>query len=150
LNIHAGFRIQLLADIVKIENELLFMNQEIERLPAKIRFDQAHEGERLLKLNYEKKRFLDCIKVFTYNIEKKMCEILLKHYEGKKEILSVLSMIVRRGGYIRLEDGRLKVQLRRFVNREIDYAARHLCEDLNKMEPITLDKFRSPIHYGVQ
>jgi len=31
----------------------------------------------------------------------------------------------------------------------IDYAARHLCEDLNKMRPFTLDKFHFPVHYEV-
>jgi len=142
--------IKLLADIVSIDNEILFLDQEVDKLPAKIRFDQAHAGERLLKLNYEKKRFLDCIKIFNYNIEKKMCEILLNYYDVKKEVLPVLSMIVKRGGYIKLEGGKLRVELRRFRNSEIDYAARHLCEDLNMMKPFSLDKYRLPIHYAVQ
>jgi len=142
--------IKLLADIVSIDNKILLLEQEIDKLPAKIRFDEAHDGERLLKLNYEKKRFLDCIKVFTYNIEKKMCEILLNYYDVKKEVLPALSMIVQRGGYIKLEGEKLIVQLRRFRNPAIDYAARHLCEDLNNMKPFTLDKYRLPIHYEVQ
>ena len=103
----------------------------------------------MLILNYEKKRFLDCIKVFTYNSEKKMCEILLNYYDVKKEILPALSMIVKRGGYIKLEGGRLRVQLKGFKNREIDYAARHLCEDLNIMKPLTLDKYQFLIQYEV-
>ena len=44
------------------------MNLEIDKLPEKIRFDEAHSGKKLVQLNYEKKRFLDCIKVFVYNI----------------------------------------------------------------------------------
>ncbi len=79
-----------------------------------------------------------------------MCEILLNYYDVKKEILPVLLMIVKRGGYIKLEEGKLRVELRRFRNQTIDYAARHLCEDLNMMEPFTLDKYRLPIHYAVQ
>jgi len=143
-------QIQLFADIAKIDNEILFINHEIEKTPVKIRFDQAHGGERLLQLNYEKKRFLDCIKVFAYNIEKKMCEFLSNYYDAKKELLPTLSMIVGRGGHIKLEMGQLKVQLKRFINPEIEYAARHICEDLNRMNPVTPDKFRFPIHYEVQ
>jgi len=142
-------KIQLLADIVGIDNEILLINQEIDKTPAKIRFDQANDGERLLKLNYEKKRFLDCIKIFVYNMEKKMCDLLVNYYDIKKELLSALSMIVDRGGHIKLERGQLRVQLRRFMNSEIDYAARHICEDLNRMNPVTLDKHRLPIHYEV-
>ena len=58
-------------------------------------------------------------------------------------------MIIKRGGDVKLEDGRLTVRLGRFMNPEIDYAARHLCEDLNQMKPFSLDKFRLPIRYEV-
>ena len=54
-------------------------------------------------------------------------------------------MIVKRGGYVKLEGGQIRVQLRRFKKPEIDYAARGLCEDLNRMDPMKLDKFRLPI-----
>ena len=50
-------------------------------------------GRRLQKLNYEKKRFLDCIKVYAYNAQKQMCELLLAHYQKPNEILPALSLI---------------------------------------------------------
>lgn len=138
-----------LADIEKICSQITLLNQKIDELPEKIRFDEAHDGKKLVDLNYERKRFLDCIKIFSYNIKNKMCQMLLNHYDKKKELLPALSKIVNRSGYIRLEGGKLQVRLRRFKNAEIDYAARHLCDDLNKMRPVTLDKFRFPIHYEV-
>jgi len=142
-------KIQLLADIAKADNEILLLKQQIDKKPTKLRFDQVNDGEKLLKLNYEKKRFLDCIKVFVYNMEKKMCEQLLNYYDKQKELLPALSMIVGRGGHVKLEAGQLKVKLRRFINSEIDYAARHICEDLNRMNPVTLDKHRLPMRYEV-
>lgn len=83
-------------------------------------------------------------------MQQHMCKILLNYYDKKKEIMPALAMIVNRGGYIKLEDGILKVRLRRFKNQEIDYAARRLCEELNAMAPRTLDKFQLSIHYEVQ
>jgi len=142
-------RILTIADIESIRSQITLLNIEIDRLPPEVRFDEAHSGEKLVELNYEKKRFLDCIKVFTYNIEKKMCELLSNYYDRKKEIWPAVAMIVRRGGYVKLEYGKLTVQLRRFKNSEIDYAARHLCEELNRMNPFTLDKFHLLIHYEV-
>jgi transposase len=142
-------KIQLLADITKADNEILLLNQQIDKTAKKIRFDQVNDGEKLLKLNYEKKRFLDCIKVFVYNMEKKMCGHLLNYYDKQKELLPALAMIVGRGGHVKLEAGQLKVKLRRFINSEIDYAARHICEDLNRMNPVTLDKHRLPMRYEV-
>jgi hypothetical protein len=89
-------------------------------------------------------------KVFVCNLKTEMCRLLLKHYDWQKEVVPARAMIVERAGYVKLEGQQLKVALRRFANREIDYAARHLCEDLNGMQPVTLDKFRFPIHYRVQ
>lgn len=124
------------------------LDLEIDKHPKEIRFDEAH-GEKLVELNYERKRFLDAIKVFTYNIEKQTCKLLLNYYEVKKEIYPALSMIVKRGGFIKLDGRKLKVQLRRFRNSDIDYAARRLCEDLNKMEPQSIDRFHLPMQYEV-
>ena len=137
-------------DITVVESQILLVDQQLDQLPAEIRFDEAHAGERLLKLNHEKKRFLDCIKVFACNLKAEMCRLLLKHYDWRKEVVPALAMIVERTGYVKLEGGQLEVTLRRFTNPEIDYAARHLCEDLNRMQPVTLDKLHLQIRYHVQ
>ncbi len=94
-------------------------------------------------------RFLDCIKVFSYNLQMKMCELLLNHYGKEKEILSALSMILNRGGHVKFQGGVLRVSLGSFKNPKIDYTARCLCEDLNSMNPRTLDAFQHPIHYEI-
>lgn len=141
--------VKTVADIIGIQSEITLINQEIDKIPKEVRYDEAHEGVRLSELDYEKKRFLDCIKVFVYHMEKQMCNILVNYYDKKKELRPVLAMIIRRGAHVKLEQGRLAVKLRRFKNAEIDYAARHFCEELNQMKPYTLDKFHLPIHYEV-
>src|SRR5436853_1543496 len=56
---------EVMDDIAVIEGKILLADDQLEKLPSEIRFDEAHAGEKLLKLNHEKKRFLDCIKVFV-------------------------------------------------------------------------------------
>jgi transposase len=141
---------EVLDDITVVEGQILLADEQLDKLPSEVRFDEAHAGEKLLKLNHEKKRFLDCIKVCVCNLKAEMCRLLLKHYDRHKEVVPALAMIVERTGYVKLEGGRLEVTLRRFTDREIDYAARHLCEDLNRMQPVTSDKFHLPIRYHVQ
>ncbi len=141
--------LQPLENIVRKENEILLLNQELDALPKRLRFDEVHEGRKLMALNFEKKRFLDCIKVFVCNMREEMCRMLLQHYNYPKEVQPALSMIIERAGHVRLEHGTLCVRLRRFANREIDYAARHLCEDLNAMNPVTPDRYQFPLHYEV-
>jgi hypothetical protein len=144
-----GNEVPLRTEIVKRQNEMDSLNRELEGLPAKLPYDQAHRGRQLQKLNYEKKRFLDCLKVYAYNVQSRMCELLLRYYDKPKEILPALSMIVKRGAAVKLQAGRLSVRLNRFRNLEIDYAARGLCEELNKMGPVTPDNFHLPILFEV-
>ncbi len=118
---------EVLDDIAVAQSAILLTDRELDGLPAEVRFDEAHAGEKLLRLNHEKKRFLDCIKVFACNLQAQMCRLLLRHYDWKKEVVPALAMIVERTGYVKLERGQLEVNLRRFSNPEIDYAARHLC-----------------------
>ena len=146
----ARSRANVLANITLTESAILLTDQELDKLSAEIPFDEAHGGEKLLRLNHEKKRFLDGIKLFVCNLRAEMGRMLLKHYDRKKEVWPAVSMIVERGGLVKLEQGRLEVTLRRFKDREIDYAARHLCEELNRMSPVTLDRFQFPIQYQVQ
>jgi len=143
-------RAEVLASITVTESQILLTDQELDKLSPAIPFDEAHGGEKLLRLNHEKKRFLDGIKVFVGNLRAEMGRMLLKHYDRKKEVWPAVSMIVERGGFVKLEEGRLQITLRRFKDREIDYAARHLCEELNRMSPRTLDRYHFPIRYQVQ
>jgi len=140
---------ELCIEMASLQAQVTLLDLEIAKFPKEIRFDEAHDGKQLVELDYEKKRFLDCIKVFTYMMEKKMCSILSKYYDDPKDVYVILSMIVRRSGEIKLEGSRLRVRLKGFKNPEVDFAARRLCEELNQMRPRTLDKHQLPIHYEV-
>ena len=142
-------RIVLLADIAILKSQIELINQEIDKLPKRVRYDFAY-GEKLVRFDYEKKRILDCIKVFSYMMEKKMCEILMEEHIPPKEVWTVLEMIIKRGAEIKLEEGKLKVKIKKFRDEAIEYAAIHLCKRMNEMEPYTLDKYKMPLYYEVE
>ena len=104
---------EVLDDITVVESKFVLMDQQLDKLPSEIRFNEAHAGEKLLKLNHEKKRFLDGIKVFACHMKAEMCRQLLKHYDCRKEIVPALAMIVERAGSLKLEGGRLEPTFRR-------------------------------------
>lgn len=140
---------EIYTEIVSLQAQITLADVEIAKFSKEVPFDQAHDGRQLVQLDYEKKRFLDSIKVFTYRMEKGMCSVLSEYYDDPDDIYVVLSMIVRRGGDIKLEGDRLTVRLKGFKNLEVDFAARRLCQELNQMRPRTLDKYRFPICYEV-
>jgi len=141
---------EVLEELVLSDSKKILIQQEIDKLPQKVRYDEAHNGVKLVKFDYEKKRFLDCIKIFSYTIQKKMCEILSKYYDDPRDIWPTLGMIIRRGADIKLEGNILTIRLKKFTNEVIEYAARHLCEELNGMASTTLDKFAFQLRYEVE
>lgn len=143
-------KIKTLADIQSIRTQMLLIDHKIDELPARVKFEEVHNGERLVEFDYEKKRFLDCIKIFSYTMQKAACKILSKYYDDPKDVWQILGMITRRGADIRLDKNILTVKLKKFTDEVIDYAARHLCEELNEMVPVTLDKFRFQLRYEVE
>lgn len=140
---------ELCTEMDSLHAQITLLDLEIGKCRKEVRFDEAHDGKMLVELDYEKKRFLDCVKVFTYMMEKQMRTILSRYYDDPKDIYSILAMIIRRGGEMKLEGGKLRVRLKGFMNPEVGYAARQLCKDLNQLNPRTLDKFRWPIRYEV-
>ena len=106
-------KLSLLADMAGLESQITLLQQKITEMPAEVRYEEAHNGEKLFVLDYEKKRFLDCIKIFGYHMQKQMIGFLSKYYADPKDIHSVLEMIVQRGAYVRLLNGLL------VVNRKI-------------------------------
>lgn len=143
-------KINTLADIESIRSQMLLIDLEVGNLPEEIKFDEAHDGAKLVEFDYEKKRFLDCIKVFSYTIQKSACEILNKYYGDQKDVWQILGMIAQRGADIKLDGNILTIRLKKFTDELIDYAARHFCDDLNKMEPVSVDKFRFQLRYEVE
>lgn len=141
---------EVLAELVLSDSKKISIQQEIDKLSEKVRYDEAHNGVKLVEFDYEKKRFLDSIKIFSYTIQKKMCEILSKYYDNPKDIWPTLGMIAHRVAEIKLERNILTIKLKKFTDEVIDYAARHLCEELNGMAPVTLDKFHFQLRYEVE
>ena len=47
---------EILDDLAVVESGILLKDKKLDELPSEIRFDEAHAGKKLLKLNYEKKR----------------------------------------------------------------------------------------------
>lgn len=143
-------KLSLLADLTGLESRITLLKQKISELPIEVRYEETHNGKKLFILDYEKKRFLDGIKIFVYHMQKQMISFLSKYYAHPKDIHSVLEMIIQRGAYVRLINGTLVVRLKRFMNKDIDFAARHLCEEVNNLKPKTLDKYCFPIHFEVE
>ena len=73
---------------------------------GKIRAIVIQSGENKQRsANHEKKRFLDAIKVFVCNLRAEMGRMLLKHYGWKRDVWPAVSVIVERGGLVKLEQG---------------------------------------------
>jgi len=133
--------------IESLEREIERVKDELAQTPDKVPFSRA-AGQPLEVSNLERKRFFDVIKGLAFNAEEWLLERLKPYYHGK-DIRPALLQILFRGTVVQLVDEVLHVRLKPFDSPRVQAAAVGLCQELNSLGVITLDKFRFPIIYEV-
>jgi hypothetical protein len=129
--------------IKSLEREIERVKDELAQTSEKIPFSQA-VGQPLEISNLERKRFFDVLKGLAFNAEEWLLERLEPCYHGK-DVRQALLQIIFRGAVVQLLDGVLHVRLKPFDSPKVQAAASGLCQELNALKAVTLDKFRFPI-----
>ncbi len=139
---------QLVRRLASLEHELQRLSAELQALPKKVPLNQTLPAP-LEQCNFERKRFVDELKLVAYHVEEQLWAILTQHYTGK-DSRTVLHQILHRGATLQLVDETLYVRLKPFDRPAVQRAAAALCAALNAKTPRTLDQFRFRVVYAVQ
>jgi len=139
---------QLVRRLASLERELQRLSAELKARPKQVPLSQTLTAP-LEQCNFERKRFLDELKLVAYHVEEQLLAIVTQHYTGKDR-RAVLHQILHRGATLQLVDETLYVRLKPFDRPAVQRAAEALCAALNAKSPHTLDKFRFRVVYAVQ
>lgn len=139
---------KLVRRLASLEHERQRLSAELKALPKKVPLSQTLPAP-LEQCNFERKRFVDELKLVAYHVEEQLLASLTQHYTGK-DSRAVLHQILHRGATLQLVDETLYVRLKPFDRPAVQRAAEALCAALNAKTPRTLDKFRFRVVYAVQ
>jgi len=136
--------------VAEIKGSIKRLNIEFRQMPKKIPASQLGDDQAREILYQEKKMLVDSLKLLAYNAEEWLLDILAKEYNDFRDFRRVLVLIMKQPGTIqRIDDDFLLIQLDSLHNPRYQRAARHLCEQINRME-VPAPSGRAVMHFEVK
>ena len=136
--------------VAEIKDSLKRLDAQFRQMPQKIPASQISDDRAREILCQEKKMLVDSLKLLAYNAEEWLLDLLAKEYNDFRDFRRVLLLIMKQPGTIqRIDDDFLLIQLDSLHNPRYQRAARHLCEQLNRME-VPAPSGRGIMHFGVK
>ena len=128
--------------------------KERSDIPKKISLKEAYLRQNLRELDLEKKSILDSVKITVYNLQRYLMQSI-SHFMSNNDDSSVntydiIKQITKRGAKLKLSYNTLYVTIGYFNDKQTQKIAEKLCEYLNTLNPVTMDKFGFPIKYQVE
>lgn len=123
--------------------------------PKKISLKEAYLHQDLKELDLEKKAILDSVKITAYNLQRYLMQFINRSPMSNNDDSSVntydiIKQITNRGARLKLSYNTLYVTIGYFNDKQIQKIAEKLCEHLNTLNPVTLDKFCFHVKYQVE
>lgn len=123
--------------------------------PKKISLKQAYLHQNLKELDLEKKAILDSVKITAYNMQRYLMQFINRSTMSNNDDSSIntydiIKQITNRGAKLKLSYNTLYVTIGYFNDKQIQKIAEKLCDYLNALNPVTLDKFAFKIKYQVE
>lgn len=124
-------------------------------IPKKISLKEAYLHQNMKELDLEKKAVLDSVKITAYNLQRYLIKFInrsVRPNNGTPPInaYDIIKQIANRGTKLKQSYNTLYVTMGYFNDNQIQKIAERLCEHLNTLSPVTLDKFAFNIRYGVE
>lgn len=123
--------------------------------PKKISLKEAYLHQNLKELDLEKKATLDSVKITAYNLQRCLMQFINRstmsnNNDSPVNAYDIIKQITNRGAKLKLSYNTLYVTIGYFNDKQIQKIAEKLCEYLNVLNLITLDKFAFKIKYWVE
>ena len=123
--------------------------------PKKISLKEACLRQDLKELDLEKKAVLDSVKITAYNLQRHLMQFINRSTRSNNDDSSVnaydiIKQITKRGARLKLTYNTLYVTIGYFNDKQIQKIAEKLCEYLNTLNPVTLDKFGFQVKYRTE
>jgi len=123
--------------------------------PKKISLKEACLRQDLKELDLEKKAILDSVKITAYNLQRHLMQFINRstgsnNDDSSVDTYDIIKQITKRGARLKLSYNTLYVTIGYFNDKQIQKIAEKLCEYLNTLNPVTLDKFAFNIRYRLE
>lgn len=130
---------QLIWIISRKEKKIASLEQEHKALPEKIYLKDLIESKGIVRLNSEKKRFMDFVKVISYNIQQDIVDAIRPVYNNERDINMFVRQLLNRNARLSATADCIKIHFEKFHSPRKNRALNFLIELSNE------HKIRHPI-----
>ena len=128
-----------IAEIQKLKKSLAAINERIKTSNEKIKKIDALISNRIKRLDYTQKFFIDIIRVVCSHLDSDIMKALSRFYKNGRDIYKMIDIILATGGYIEKNDsGNYVVMLNRLNTKKENNVLKSFIEYVNSQNPTFL------------
>jgi transposase len=116
----------------KIELEKLRL--EKERVPEKVSINEIIEAKDIVRLNSDKKKFFDLMKVLSYNVQQDVVDAIRPIYKNERDVNMFVRQLFDRDGAVEMGMDKILITFRPYRSKKKNDVLNFLIEKINAME----------------
>jgi len=118
------------------QNELEILQSEMNKISDKINITELIQTKKIVKLSDEKKKFLDLIKILSYNVQQDIVDFILPVYENQRDANMFVRQLLRKSGKIKISGDKIIIKFEKFSSKRKTIVLNYLCNEINEMSII--------------
>lgn len=121
------------SEIEKKEEMIRQLREEREHVAAKVNITEIIEAEDIVRLNSEKKKFFDLMKVLSYNVQQDIVDTIRPVYDNERDVNMFVREILDQEGTIEMSADSITISFRLFKSGKKNEVLKLLIENANNM-----------------
>ncbi len=118
--------------IEKKSKKISQLKKEHSMIPEKVNITEIIKSKKITRLNIEKKKFLDLIKVLSYNVQQDIVDIVRPIYNNERDVNMFVRQIFNKNGIVILNKNEIKIIFERYTSKRKNEALNYLIDIVNK------------------
>ncbi|MBN2535282.1 MAG: hypothetical protein JXB88_20550, partial [Spirochaetales bacterium] len=124
---------QLKSMLKKKEETIIQLYDEREYVQEKVSIEEIIKAEDIVRLNSEKKKFLDLMKVLSYNVQQDIVDAIRPIYDNERDVNMFVRELLDRDGIVSMNTDTITISFQPFKSKRKNDALKFLIENANNM-----------------
>lgn len=123
----------LRSELEKKREMIRLLREEREHVQEKVNITEIIQAEDIVRLNSEKKKFFDLMKVLSYNVQQDIVDTIRPVYDNERDVNMFVREILDQEGTIDMDADTITISFRQFKSGKKNEVLKLLIENANKM-----------------
>jgi len=126
---------QILKERIEVkQNELESLQASMNKISDKINITKLIQTKNIVKLTDEKKKFLDLVKILSYNVQQDIVDFILPNYKNQRDVNMFVRQLLKKSGKIKISENKITIKFEKFSSKRKTSVLNFLCKTINEME----------------